>query len=249
MLRGKRTFILVSGKVAFSAEVIEHSEPVGIAPEAAGKLHDIVARWCMGCVYNYDVGHLLANLFNKFPWERRGDTESCGSTGAHTVISERETLLEIRFNRFDNPLSSVTVIAHHHDMPAGAPSESSQKLEKFHGFVGSSTDFCEVLFAQMGFICGNRRQLFKLVEQLVQFFVRFWRWVSILELIGQRFQNACVFVSEASEFQIPLQDVVYIELPVPCILSVPVKFSHRRVSKSEPFDKKSNSGGVNIVPS
>ena len=96
----------------------------------------------------------------------------------------------------------------------------------------------------MGFICGNRRQFFKLVEQLVQFFVRFRRWISILELIGQRFQNAGVLVGEASEFQIPLQDVVYIELPVPRIRSVPVKFSQKRSQSPNPLIKNRSAVGL-----
>ena len=114
-----------------AAEVVEYCEPVGIVSETAGKLHHVVVRWRMGCVRNHDMGHLLADLFDKVPWECGGDTQSRRSAGTHTIIPKREPLFEIRLNRLDNPLPSVTVIPHHHDVPTRAPLESVQKLEKF----------------------------------------------------------------------------------------------------------------------
>ena len=125
MLRGKGTLILISSTVAFGTEVVEYSEPVGIASETAGKLHHVVARWCMGGVNNYNMGHLFANLSDKVPWERRRHTQPRRSAGAHAIIPKREPLFEIRLNRLDNPLPSVTVIPHHHDVPAGARSKPS----------------------------------------------------------------------------------------------------------------------------
>lgn len=164
MLRWKGALILVSGNVAFGTEVIEYSKPVGITSETAGNLHHVVARWGMGGVHNDDMGHPLTNLFDEFPWERSGNTQSRRSAGAYTVIPKREPLFEICLDRPDNSLLSVMIIPQYHDVPTSAPSEPFQKFEKSRGFVSSATDFCEMLFAQMGFICGNRRQFFKLVE-------------------------------------------------------------------------------------